>query len=139
MKNFTNLLNKYYLSRLELNNALSEYKEMKSKCRYYLKAENQKENDLLKFGYENNLHLDEIVYEWNENVIPCLTQEHMKEKRRMNEFKCRQSKKKIKECQIKFNQVCQEINNYLLHDKYKRNSRRQFKYLLNKMGIRFHR
>lgn len=139
MKNFTNLLNKYYLSRLELNNALSEYKEMKSKCRRYLKAENQKENDLLKFGYENNLHLDEIAYEWNENVIPCLAQEHMKEKRKMNEFKCRQSKNKIKECQIKFNQVCQEINNYLLYDKYKRNSRRQFKYLLDKMGFRFHR
>ena len=136
MNEFTKLLNKYFNARQELNIALLGYINIRNKCRRYLNAENQKEVDLLKFAQENNLRLDEVVEEWNENKIP-ITLMRLKEVRKINEFKCKESKKKVKECQIKFNQVCQEINNYLLYDKCKRNSRRQFKYFFNKMGIRF--
>lgn len=136
MNDFTKLLNKYFDIRLKLKNALDEYNKTKNKCRRYLNAENQKEIDLLKFAQENSLRLDEVVNEWNENKIP-ITLMRLKEVRKINENKCKESKKKVKEYQIKFSQVCQEINNYLSYDKYKRNSRRQFKYFFNKMGIRF--
>ncbi len=137
MNDFTKLLNKYFNVRLKLKNALFEYNKAKNKCRRYLKAENQKQIDLLKFAQKNNLKLDEIIIEWNENVIPPLTLMHIKNIRQMRENECRECKKELYNCQIEFSKVCQEINNYLLYDKYKRNSRRQFKYLLNKMGIRF--
>ncbi len=137
MNDFTKLLNKYFNIRLKLKNALFEYNKAKNKCRRYLKAENQKQIDLLKFAQKNNLKLDEIIIEWNENVIPPLTLMHIKNIRQMRENECRECKKELYNCQIEFSKVCQEINNYLLYDKYKRNSRRQFKYLLNKMGIRF--
>ena len=115
MKNFTNLLNKYYLSRLELNNALSEYEKAKVKCRRYLKAENQRQIDLFKFAQDNDLKIDEIINEWNENVIPC-TLMPIKDIRKINEEKCRNYKKQIKEYEIEFNQVCKEMINYLSHD-----------------------
>lgn len=137
MNDFTKLLNKYFNTRLELKNALDEYNKAKNKCRRYLKAENQKQIDLLKFAQENNLKLDEIIIEWNENIIPPLTLMHIKNIRQIRENECRESKKELYNCQIEFSKVCQEINNYLSYDKYKRNSRRQFKYLLNKMGIRY--
>ncbi len=137
MNDFTKLLNKYFNVRLKLKNALDEYNKAKNKCRRYLKAENQKQIDLLKFAQENNLKLDEIIIEWNENIIPPLTLMHMKNIRQMHENECRECKKELYNCQIEFSKVCQEINNYLSYDKYKRNSRRQFKYFLNKMGIRF--
>lgn len=137
MNNFTKLLNKYFNVRLKLKNALFEYNKVKNKCRRYLKAENQKQIDLLKFAQENNLKLDEIIIEWNENITPPLTLMHIKNIRQMHENKCRECKKELYNCQIEFSKVCQEINNYLLYDKYKRNFRRQFKYFFNKMGIRF--
>lgn len=118
MKNFTKLLNKYFNTHLKLKNALDEYNKAKNKCRRYLKAENQKQIDLLKFAQENNLKLDEIIIEWNENIIPPLTLMHIKNIRQIRENECRESKKELYNCQIEFSKVCQEINNYLSYDKY---------------------
>lgn len=113
---FTKLLNHYYKTRLSLNNALSEYNKEKAKCRKVLKAENQTQKTLLDFAQENNLKLDEIVIEWNENVIP-ITLMKINQVRQMHEQKCRDCKKKVYECQINFSKALQEINNYILYDK----------------------
>jgi nitrate/nitrite-specific signal transduction histidine kinase len=115
MKEFKELLNKYFNVRIKLMNISSEYEKTKAKCRRYLKAENQRQIDLFKFAQDNDLKIDEIINEWNENVIPC-TLMPIKDIRKTNEEKCRNYKKQIKECEIEFNQVCKEMINYLSHD-----------------------